>query len=67
MFMVRCNKNKKPENAFVAVPYRGAWFYIADDDLNSKSTFMLLTQLFNLQSGQTEDVGPTLTIPVGGR
>jgi hypothetical protein len=67
LFKVRCNRNNKPENAFVAVPYRGAWFYIADDDLQSKSTFMLLSQLFNLQAGQTEDAGPTLTIPVGGR
>ena len=66
VFKVRCNKSK-PENAFVAVPYRGAWFYIADDDLQSKSTFMLLSQLFNLQAGQTEDAGPTLTLPVGGR
>lgn len=66
MFKVRSNKSK-PKNAFIAVPYRGAWFYIADDDLQSKSTFMLLSQLFNLQAGQTEDAGPTLTLPVGGR
>jgi hypothetical protein len=66
MFKVTCNK-RKPRNAYVAVPYRGAWFYIADDDLQSKSTFMLLTQLFNLQAGKTEDAGPTLTLPVGGR
>ena len=66
MFKVRCNKSK-PKNAFIAVPYRGAWFYIADDDLQSKSTFILLSQLFNLQAGQTKDAGPTLTLPVGGR
>ena len=66
MFKVRSSK-RKPGNTFIAVPYRGAWFYIADDDLQSKSTFMLLSQLFNLQAGQTEDAGPTLTIPVGGR
>jgi hypothetical protein len=66
MFKVKCNK-RKPRNAYVAVPYRGVWFYIADDDLQSKSTFILLAQLFNLQAGQTEDAGPTLTLPVGGR
>jgi len=66
MFKVR-SSNRKPGNTFIAVPYRGAWFYIADDDLQSKSTFMLLSQLFNLQAGQTEDAGPTLTLPVGGR
>ncbi len=53
-----------PEQAFLAVPYRGYWFYIADNDLESKSTFMLLTQLFDLQAGQSQYSGPTLTLPV---
>lgn len=53
-----------PENAFIAVPYRNYWFYITDNDLQSKSTFMLLTQLFDLQAGQTQYTGPTLTLPV---
>ena len=65
MFKVRSSK-WQPGNAFVAVPYRGAWYYIADNDLESKSTFMLLKQLFNLQSGQREYIGPSLTLPVGG-
>lgn len=56
----------KPLSSFVAVPYRGNWFYIADNDLESKSTFMLLTQLFNLQAGQIKTVAPALTIGVGG-
>ncbi|MEM7009916.1 MAG: hypothetical protein AAF585_00405 [Verrucomicrobiota bacterium] len=55
-----------PTKAFVSVPYRGWWFYIKDNDLNSKSTFLLLTQLFNLQAGQNHSVSPTLTIPVRG-
>ena len=53
-----------PDQAFLAVPYRGYWFYIADNDLESKSTFMLLNHLFDLQAGQTKYTGPTLTIPV---
>ena len=53
-----------PENAFIAVPYRDYWFYIVDNDLQTKSTFMLLTQLFDLQAGQTTYTGPTLTLPV---
>ena len=60
------SSTNRPANAFVAVPYRGAWFYIADNDLESKSTFMLLTQLFNLQAGQIKTVAPALTIGVGG-
>ena len=56
----------RPANAFVGVAYRGQWFYIADNDLESKSTFMLLTQLFYLQAGQIKTVAPALTIGVGG-
>ena len=50
--------------AFVAIPYRGEWFYLADNDLESKSTFMLLTQLFRLQAVAAKSAGPTLTLPV---
>ncbi len=53
-----------PEKAFLAVQYRDYWFYISDNDLNSKSTFLLLTQLFDLQAGQTSYSPPTLTLPV---
>ncbi|QFY44683.1 hypothetical protein F6R98_20325 [Candidatus Methylospira mobilis] len=53
-----------PEKAFVAIPYRGYWFYLADNDLESKSTFMLLTQLFRLEAGAAKSVGPALTIPL---
>ena len=53
-----------PDNAFLAVPYRDYWFYIADNDLQSKSTFMLLMQLFDLQAGKSKYSAPTLTLPV---
>jgi hypothetical protein len=66
MLKVRSKTWGKPDNAFVSVPYRGAWFYIADNDLNSKSTFTLLKQLFSLQAGYIREAGPTLTLPVGG-
>ncbi|KHE91857.1 MAG: hypothetical protein K8F52_09915 [Candidatus Scalindua rubra] len=64
LFKVMSSK-QKPGNAFVSVYYRGAWFYIADNDLRSKSTFLLLKQLFSLQSGQRQYIGPSLTLPVG--
>ena len=63
MFKIRSSEDY-PDNAYIAISYRGVWFYIADNDLQSKSTFMLLTQLFDLQAGQTEFTGPTLTLPV---
>ncbi len=65
LFRVKSSKTK-PDNAFVSVHYRGVWFYIADNDLCSKSTFLLLKQLFSLQSGQRKYIGPSLTLPVGG-
>jgi len=55
---------KQPDTAFVSIPYRGQWFYLADNDLESKSTFMLLSQLFRLQAGAAKSAGPTLTLPV---
>ena len=54
-----------PTNAFVKVRYRGSWFFIEDNDLDSKSTFMLLNQLFNLLAGDVKKAAPVLTIPVG--
>ena len=56
--------DSKPDNAMLAIPYRDYWFYIADNDIESKSTFMLLTQLFRLQAGSAKMAAPTLTIPV---
>jgi hypothetical protein len=44
--------------------YRNQWFYLADNDLESKSTFMPLHQLFRLQAGAGKSAGPTLTFPV---
>lgn len=38
-----------PLRAAVSVFYRGHWFYIEDRDLNSKATFNLLIELFNLE------------------
>jgi len=61
------SSSSKPDKTYLSVYYRDTWFYIADNDLESKSTFILLTQLFSLQAGQSTSVGPTLTIPVGNR
>ena len=63
LFKVKTH-TERPENAYITTYYRGHWFYIEDTDLESKSTFMLLRQLFDLQAGQTKSQGPTLTLPV---
>jgi len=56
----------RPRDVFLAVPYRGSWFYLRNDDLETKSTFMLLNQLFNLQAGDIKTIAPAFTIGVGG-
>jgi len=58
------SSSKQPNNAFVRIQYRDAWFYIDDSDLSSKSTFNLLDQLFQLQSGNTSNAAPMLTLPI---
>ncbi|MBN1345905.1 MAG: hypothetical protein JXQ73_24660 [Phycisphaerae bacterium] len=65
LFRVRSSPHR-PRNAAVAVRHRGYWFYVADDDETSKSTFLLLQQLFSLQAGDVEAQKPVLTLPVGG-
>ena len=56
-----------PKNAEIMVPYRDYWYYIADDDIQSKATFMLVTLLGTLQAGTeaNDGGGPVLTLPVG--
>ena len=56
---------ERPKNASVAVNYRNSWFYIDDSDLDSKSTFSLLSQVYQLQAGNTKSLVPVLTLPVG--
>jgi len=65
LFSVK-SQSTAPSNAFVRVRYRGVWFYIDDADLQSKTSFGLLTTMFKLQSGDVKNMGPTLTLPVGG-
>jgi len=55
----------QPGDAYVSVPYRGRWFYIADDDLRSKAYLMLVGSIFSLQSGDLQTAAPVLTLPVG--
>jgi len=65
-FTVHSSK-ERPANAYISVPHQDYWFYISNDDLETKSSFLLVQQLFNLQAGQSKAEGPTLTLPVGGR
>lgn len=56
----------RPDDEFVAVPYRGHWFWVADTDLRSKRMFTVLVLLFSLiETGDISPVAPVLTIPAG--
>jgi hypothetical protein len=63
LFHVRQSEDK-PKHAAMAINFYDRWYYIPNNDLESKSTFLLLTQLFRLQAGAAKSIGPTLTIPV---
>lgn len=56
-----------PSSAYVKIAYRGRYFYINDEDYNSKAYLMLLESVFSLLSGDIKSVKPLITIPVGGR
>jgi hypothetical protein len=55
-----------PSSYAVAVEYRNKWFYVSDNDIQSKSTLQLLAQLFALQSQESTNSSPVLTLPIGG-
>jgi len=59
------SSGEEPSNAIVRIFYRDTWFYIDDSDMDSKSTFSLLTQIYSLQSGTIKSTEPILTIGVG--
>lgn len=60
------SSEQAPKAAAVRVRHRDHWYWIADDDLDSKTTFSLLAQLLALQSGDAASTAPVLTLPVGG-
>jgi hypothetical protein len=64
-FIVHAQKHK-PHDAEVAVKYRGYWFYIAPNDVKSRAALAVLEVLFALQESDGKNVGPLLTLPLGG-
>lgn len=68
LFAVRdCRGHKPPPTAYLAVPYRGYWYYIDDRDHETKATFALMTHLSRLDFVRQPlgNSGPALTLPVG--
>lgn len=58
-----CVQKHRPVWSDLAVYYRGHWFYIAEDDVRSRSTLNLVKFAIDLQS-QSGNAGPVLTLPL---
>jgi hypothetical protein len=54
---------ERPAEAFLAVPYRGYWFWIDDRDIPSKRLFGFLMFIFTLVETGGKEGAPVLTIP----
>jgi hypothetical protein len=57
------NAPERPADAFLAVPYRGYWFWIDDRDMGSKRLFTFLMFIFTLVETGGKEGAPVLTIP----
>lgn len=60
------SQRQRPDDAFVAIRHQGHWFFIPENDQQSKQTFGLLGYLFQIQAPAAQPVGgPVLTVPTG--
>ena len=58
-----CVQKHRPLRAELAVYYRGHWFYIAENDVQSRTTLNQIKLALDLQS-QAGNAGPVLTLPL---
>jgi hypothetical protein len=59
------SRELRPFQPFVAVEYRGTWYWIDDRDFESKRVFSVLMLLLNLVDKGREVQLPVITIPTG--
>ena len=52
-----------PKDAYVTVQYGKRWYWIADTDIESKSTFGVVMLLFSIAETGTKGAAPVVTIP----
>jgi hypothetical protein len=65
LFAVKAQE-EKPINAGMAIPFKGFWFYIEDNDISSRRTMGVLNSLVRLkiEAAGTQNT-PILTLPLG--
>jgi hypothetical protein len=65
LIRIQSSPSKPSQFGFVAVPYRGQYFWIDDRDMRSKSLFTFLMFIFSLTETQGKEAAPIVTIPAG--
>ncbi len=65
LFQVCCSRHR-PKQSEIAVKYRGYWFYVAPNDVNSRAVMAIYEILFAVQEADGKPAGPLLTLPLGG-
>ena len=54
--------DSRPSFAFLAIEYRGHWYYIDDRDVKSKNTFAVMQVLMSMANNASGAVGPLISI-----
>ena len=52
-----------PPETYAAVPYKGYWYWIDDNDIASKRIFSFLLILFSLAETGQGAAAPVVTVP----
>ena len=65
--LIRIRSSDDQPDSALAVRHRGYWFYLADDDPESRLAFLLLAEILRMALSPGEGQTPVLTLPVGGR
>lgn len=63
---IKIYSSPNPVKANISTIYKGTYYYIKDDDANSKRTFLLFNNLYQLKAGIAgSNSGVMLTLPAG--
>ena len=61
--MIRVHtSNQRPANDYATVNYRHHWFYIPNDDFESKETLSLMAIIMGIYSGEIKTFQPVFTV-----
>lgn len=60
------SSQERPADAYISVRYRGTWFSVPDDDMQTKRVFALLQMLLAVQTAPERSLAPLITVGAGG-